>query len=133
MLPYKWGAEHSGVLSARHTAGLQQNHAFPPTSLCSIHLFFHPFFPAFYTRKLRLPGPVPTPRAADSALCSGGCSLEGGASLQGWLNALGMLFRQGHTETMPVWAWWWFLYDHCPSVCFLLPPTPSTPNWTQGL
>lgn len=96
MLPYKWGAEHSGEPSARHTAGLQQNRA-PPFSIPSIF--------SFYTRKLRLLGPVPTPRAADSALCSGGCSLEWGASLQGWLNALGMLFRQGYTETMPVWAW----------------------------
>lgn len=84
---------------------LTSNRTVPPPFLYSLHLFFRPFFPAFSTRKLRLLGPVPTPRAADSALCSGGCSLEWGASLQGWLNALGMLFRQGHTEAMPVWAW----------------------------
>lgn len=69
--------------------------------------------PAFYTRDRRLPGAVPTPRAAaDSALRSGGCSLKLVASLQAWLSAPGMLLRQagphrGHASVglvvVPIW------------------------------
>lgn len=73
-------------------------------SRCSVYLFPCVVFSSILYQRTETSGAVPAPRAADSALCSGGCSLKWAASLQAWLSAPGMLLSQGHTEDMPVWT-----------------------------